>query len=64
MRVETAEKAFSWIREQQGPVLGAASAMLAWRPRSNVSLYVSGEGMLMGDDSYTVVGKGGVRVGF
>ena len=43
---------------------GAASAIFEWRPMGNVSLYVSGEGMLMDDRSYSVVGKGGVRVGF
>lgn len=43
---------------------GAASAMIEWRPKNNVALYVSAEGMLMDDHSSSWVGKGGVRVGF
>jgi len=43
---------------------GAASGTVDWRPKSNVSLYLSAEGMVMDDHSSSVVGKGGVRVGF
>jgi outer membrane autotransporter protein len=42
---------------------GAASAIVEWKPVHNVSLYLSAEGMVMDDHSYSVVGKGGVRVG-
>ena len=42
---------------------GAASTIIEWRPVNNVSLYVSGEAMVMDDHSFSVVGKGGVRVG-
>jgi uncharacterized protein with beta-barrel porin domain len=43
---------------------GAASSTFDWRPQGNVSLYLSAEGTAMDDHSYSVVGKGGVRVGF
>jgi uncharacterized protein with beta-barrel porin domain len=43
---------------------GVANVGLDWRPKSNVSLYVSAEGTAMSDNSFSATGKGGVRVGF
>ncbi len=43
---------------------GVVNAGLDWRPKSNVSLFVSTEAMATNDAPWSAVGKGGVRVGF
>jgi uncharacterized protein with beta-barrel porin domain len=43
---------------------GAVNAGLDWRPKSNLSFFVSAEGMATNDSAWSAVGKGGVRVGF
>ncbi|MBI5317999.1 autotransporter domain-containing protein [Bradyrhizobium sp.] len=48
-------------REAYGGVINAG---LDWRPKSNVSFFLSGEAMATNDAAYSVAGKGGVRVGF
>ena len=43
---------------------GVVNAGLDWRPKSNLSFFVSAEGMATNDAAWSAVGKGGVRVGF
>ena len=43
---------------------GVVNAGFNWRPKSNVSFFASAEAMATNDKAYSVVGKGGVRVGF
>jgi outer membrane autotransporter protein len=43
---------------------GVVNVGLEWRPKSNVSVYASAEGTAMSDKSFSIAGKGGVRVGF
>ncbi len=43
---------------------GVINAGLDWRPKSNLSFFVSGEAMATNDAAWSMVGKGGVRVGF
>ena len=43
---------------------GVVNAGFDWRPKSNVSFFASAEAMATNDKAYSVIGKGGVRVGF
>lgn len=43
---------------------GVVNAGLDWRPKSDMSFFVSAEAMATNDSAYSITGKGGVRVGF